>query len=86
MSDENIRRVRTWAELEAWFTGEAEGVPVFYSPDTNPEWDDLWLRLDNEPELGRGMRSFSLSAEDLHWLRAVLNVYFASTRPGKEER
>ena len=74
---EHIERVRTWRELEDWFTGSQEGHAIFYSPDTDPDWDDLWLRLSDGPELGRGMRSFSLSAGDLRWLHAVLDQYLA---------
>jgi hypothetical protein len=68
-------KARTWADVEAWFTGEDRGRAVFYSPDTNPEWDDLWFAVESgeeEAELGRGMRSISLSQADLDWLRRVL--------------
>lgn len=78
----DVRRVRTWQELEDWFTGAAEGRAVFYSPDTGPGWDDLWLRLGDEPELGRGVRSFSLSPDDLRWLHAVLARYLGRKEEG----
>jgi hypothetical protein len=68
-------KAHTWAELEAWFTGENTGRAVFYSPDTNSEWDDLWFAVQtdtDEAEIGRGMRSISLSPTDLDWLKKVL--------------
>ena len=73
-----VRRVRTWRDLEDWFSGMAEGHAVFYSPDTDPKWDDLWVRLSDGPEIGRGMRSFSLSNEDLRWLYELLRHHYAS--------
>lgn len=74
-------KARTWAELEAWFTGENEGRLVVYSPDTNPEWDDLWLALDgDDSEIGRGMRSQSLSTADLRWLHTVLTLWLGEAR------
>jgi hypothetical protein len=74
-------RVRTWAELEDWFTGAREGLAVFYSPDTSPDWDDLWMRLSDSPEIGRGMRSFSLSNEDVRWLHRLLSHHFNQAQP-----
>lgn len=73
-------RVRSWQELEDWFSGAREGHAVFYSPDTSPEWDDLWVRLSDGSEVGRGMRSFSLSNEDLRWLHELLAHHFGASK------
>lgn len=80
-------KARTWAEVEAWFTGEDTGRAVFYSPDTSPEWDDLWFAVQTDTqkaEIGRGLRSISVSAADLDWLRRVLVLGAASSRGGPD--
>lgn len=70
------QRIKTFSELHDWFTGAREGHAVFYSPNTNPDWDDLWLRLSDGPEIGRGIGSISLSNEDLRWLYTLLSHHF----------
>jgi len=32
------------------------------------EWEDLWVRFGPAAEIGRGLRSFSFSQDDLIWL------------------
>jgi hypothetical protein len=79
-------KARTWADVEAWFTGEDTARAVFYSPDTNPEWDDLWFAVQidtTEAEIGRGMRSISLSLADLEWLRRVLVLRAENSHSGE---
>jgi len=64
------------SEIQDWFTGADKGHAVFYSPDTSPDYDDLWMRLSDTPEIGRGLRSFSLSTQDLRWLHELLSHHF----------
>lgn len=45
---------------------------LYVSPHENPDWDNLWIRIDTNPEIGRGFRSLSLSKNDLVWLRELL--------------
>ena len=60
-------------EIKDWFTGKDKGNPVYESPHRRDDWDPLWVSLGDSPEIGRGLSSYSLTNDDLKWLRELLN-------------